>query len=532
MFMTNRLYALVPLALFAALSGWIQWRVWQTVGRTMYPIDDPFIHLAMAKHLSQDGVYGVSLAGFSASSSSPAWTILMAALFAIGGVHAWWPLAVNLAASAALIAFLFRAHERYAGSPAFAAAWASLIVLLLPLATMASVGMEHPLHILALLALAVRFAEAWLRGEPDGFDVRLFGLAALAVMLRYETVFVAAPLCALAAARGRWRQTAALAAGALLPVAAIGTVNLIQGWNFFPSSIFLKSALNNPDTHPAAAVAVRLHGQLFSTPHLLVLWMIVSARLAWLFARREAFSRLDGLLCFVMSGAAVLHCALANIGWFYRYEGYLLALGLLALGAGGREAIGAAKAWWESLPRLGETLAARGMAVLLAVLFFFPFADNVFSFRKVAGGAKNVYEQHWQMGLFLREYYNGETVVANDIGAINYLADIVCLDLVGLGSVQPVRASAVRQFSPAFVESWARVSDARIAMIYENWWRRALPPSWIKVGEWTLPEKTTAGDPTVSFFAVNEDEVEPLRAALMAFEPQLPGGVDCRILGL
>ncbi len=38
------------------------------------------------------------------------------------------------------------------------------------------------------------------------------------------------------------------------------------------------------------------------------------------------------------------------------------------------------------------------------------------------------------MGLFLNEYYNEDCIAANDIGAINYLADVKCIDLKGLGS--------------------------------------------------------------------------------------------------
>ncbi len=40
------------------------------------------------------------------------------------------------------------------------------------------------------------------------------------------------------------------------------------------------------------------------------------------------------------------------------------------------------------------------------------------------------------MALFLKDFYAGNVVAANDMGAINYIADIRCLDLYGLASME------------------------------------------------------------------------------------------------
>ncbi len=73
----------------------------------------------------------------------------------------------------------------------------------------------------------------------------------------------------------------------------------------------------------------------------------------------------------------------------------------------------------------------------LALLLFFPLA--------MKGGrllwflpqcTTNIYEQQYQMGLFVRRYYQNSTVALNDIGAVNFLADIHCLDLLGLANAE------------------------------------------------------------------------------------------------
>jgi hypothetical protein len=43
-------------------------------GHVSYTLDDAYIHMAMAKHVAQDGVFGITPYEFSASSSSPLWT--------------------------------------------------------------------------------------------------------------------------------------------------------------------------------------------------------------------------------------------------------------------------------------------------------------------------------------------------------------------------------------------------------------------------------------------------------------------------
>src|SRR5258708_3583219 len=83
------------LAAALATLGHVLW-LWRAIlretgGAIAYPLDDPFIHLALARHLAFDGVYGVTKYAFTSASSSVAWPFALAALMKVFGNHAMLP---------------------------------------------------------------------------------------------------------------------------------------------------------------------------------------------------------------------------------------------------------------------------------------------------------------------------------------------------------------------------------------------------------------------------------------------------------
>ena len=70
------------------------------------------------------------------------------------------------------------------------------------------------------------------------------------------------------------------------------------------------------------------------------------------------------------------------------------------------------------------------------------------------------YHQQVQMGTLLREYYTGRTIAVNDIGAVNFFADITVIDLVGLASMDVARLRRAGEPGP-WIESLARQTGRR-----------------------------------------------------------------------
>jgi hypothetical protein len=172
------------------------------------------------------------------------------------------------------------------------------------------------------------------------------------------------------------------------------------------------------------------------------------------------------------------------------------------------------------------------------VLLFLAFA--VLLLRTALCGAllpqysRAIYEQQGQMARFLKTYYPGGSVAANDIGFINYESDLHCLDLAGLASAEVFNAKRTGQDTTEFLEKTARAHQVQVIVIYESWFSDQahvkfggpeLPESWDRVGQWSLPDRLQLGDKTVSFFGTDEASDNLLRKRLTEFEPSLPKDV-------
>jgi hypothetical protein len=126
------------------------------------------------------------------------------------------------------------------------------------------------------------------------------------------------------------------------------------------------------------------------------------------------------------------------------------------------------------------------------------------------------------MGRFVHQYYQNATVALNDIGAVNFLADIHCVDLWGLGNVEVARARRRHTYNVRDIERVTQQNGVRIAIVYDSWFPGGLPPEWIRVGRWTIRDNVIVGSDTVSFYATSPAEAQHLSQCLGDFYLQLP----------
>ncbi|MBI4861578.1 MAG: hypothetical protein HY815_15145 [Candidatus Riflebacteria bacterium] len=519
----------------------------RTGGEFAYAIDDPYIHMAMAKNFARHGVWGVTRHEFTSSSSAIGWTLLVSGIYRFVGIRDLVPLALNILF---VVALLWMIHRRFDREPRSFGPTGSLVLLvgvffLTPLPALVFTGQEHVLHTLLTVVFVTIAGGALATGSAPR---SLLVLAAALPTVRCEALFLVLLTCLLFLARGRKAYSIGMGCCAVLPLAIYGAISVAHGWLPLATPIVLKGnladlgragqalSLSPGQSGPAAEALSRLGAvarllgltaamNLLAAPHLLML--ILAALIVPIIRVNEDPSGSLHVELGLFVGSTMLHLQFARTGWFYRYEAYLVALGLVVLARPAADAVAAIR---QRLARDGPFHPGPAAALALSVLVALPlFARGAQSLVEVPGAARNVFEQHCQMGRFLERFYEGRAVAANDVGAINYIADVRCLDLVGLATREVWPLKRRRSFDRTVVAALARRLGVAVAVVYDRWLLdppiSGVPPGWKRIGQWSIRDRVSAAQETVSWYATVPEEERRLAENLAAFSSRLPRSV-------
>ena len=500
-------------------------------GRLVYALDDAYIHMAMARNFSHYGVWGVTRYGFTSSSSSILWTLLLSLTYYLLGVSQIAPLLWNLflAVLVLVVADAILGWYRLPSALRFASLLA--IIFLIPVPGLILAGTEQILQ--TLLAMLVTFlAGQVISGEVPSSTTSnstwLLLLAPLVTAVRFEGMFLIVAMVGLFLLRKRWFYALALGVCGFLPVVIYGIISVSRGWFWLPSSVLLKGIFPNLTSVSGLVLSliISAYVNLDLAPHVFVL--LIAVLLFYILACDKGRSPFESRQAMgaILLVTALPHVEFVQVGPLYRYDAYLFVLGVIFLASQFPIVMSGFPASASSSGRLApKNLATVGLALLLflplamkgtRLLWFLPQCTT------------NIYEQQYQMGLFVNQYYQGSTLALNDVGAVNFLADIHCLDLWGLADRAVTSAKRRHNFHTRDIDDLSRQAGVRIAILYDHWFRGeigGLPAEWVRVGQWTIQDNViTAGD-TVSIYAVDPSEVSYLSQCLREFSVRLPRDV-------
>jgi len=513
------LFCLLIFALCLVIKG-------QTGGLFVYPLDDSYIHLALARNLALHHVWGIEPTRFASASSSPGWTLLLASIDTLAGPHLLFGLILDVAFT---VAFLFTVDYGLRSFAPSAKVWfryATLVLIILgtPLVSLTLMGMEHTAQTFSVFLLVV-FCVQILAMKPDAViprwkKIAVVLLAMFAGAIRYETAFAIVPICACLLARRRPWLSLAIGLAAALPPVAFGLYFYRHSGLWLPYSVVVKQTqLSAPPVQFAVESFKRVLGSPFFIGVALVL-------LLWLLRYRgRGFWDSSQLLLFFTGWITVLHLEFAKTGWLMRYEGYFYALLLFSLAV----AVTAAGSPLEKLQRGWTGPVWRKIAVCVTVIAVMVLTYQ--GIRRIERGLVDAvrasvdrYLEHIQMAHFASVAYEGQPIVVNDIGTLAYYGDSHLLDMMGLGSLEVARAAHQRRpFHAADMKAWAFSERASIAILQSQWRdvARNIPSDWIKVWTWQIPRNVAFPlDYDISFFAITPREVPKLCRNLNQF--QLP----------
>jgi hypothetical protein len=484
-------------------------------GHLVYVLDDPAIHLSVADRLVHDGTWGVVPGRFESASSSPLWTLLVAPGTLLGSpLRDWWPLLLNVVAGVGAIAVLGRSQavlRPARGRPLDAVATAVLVVAVLFLPGLAFVGMEHTLHVALVLAAVVLVHRRAQRVGERLPPWAPMAIVALASVTRFETAFVALGLAVALVVGDRVagrRPALELLAAAAVPIVAFGLLNRAMGGGWLPNSVLAKGQATANATSNDGLAPIDVFHRLTQDPIVVALFGVAVAYLAITWGR-AAPSRLPALTFVV---ATTAHVVLADVGWYERYQAYLIGIGVYAL-----------------LCMLAELPAGVGhrAVVACAVLGALFGMSKINLVIQAHQAADDMHRHQYQAARFLDRYYDHASIATDQLGYISLFHDGPLTDLAGLGDYEVLEAGdPTRQL-------WTDLTERRglrVVVTFDVTAARYVPTNWILAGQLTIDgAKTTTVSPSLQFYAAAVDEVHPLQRHLAEFEPDLPARVHLEL---
>jgi hypothetical protein len=503
------------LSVVAALAAFalLQALVLRLIGVFEYPLDDPYIHLALAETIARGG-YGVNMGDVSSPGSSALFPLLLIP-FSGTDFHRYMPLIWNVVGMTATAWFwgrlLAEAGYRQAGWHWLGLAAAILGPTAVMIPMVGFVGMEHTLHAAAAMAVIL--------GLYRHFDGRgglafVYAGAFLGTALRIEGAALALLAGGALFVSGDRRAGLVTAGLGLLPLVLFAGLLVSLGLDPLPSSVQSKLAHGTSDAPGFFARRLSvIANNLVPAAGKFVAILAVATLIVWRAAPSLKSGRWSAFAAVVVLAAAA-HLAAGQIGWLNRYEHYILvvtAAGLLAL-----------------MPR---TVTAPGpgwiatAAVALVVLGGFITYRIPLLVYLMPPAARAIHLQQGQMSTFVKEHWDGPVAV-NDLGLVSWQNDNFVLDLWGLAAAE-AREIRLTNPTPGWAGDLTDKYDVPVAMVYDHWFGEGLGEDWVKVGslDLTVPGGFLGGH-SVAFYATDPDAVDALTAAVTDWTPTLLPGTE------
>jgi hypothetical protein len=501
-----------------------------------YPLDDAYIHMAIAKNMALHQIWGSSRYAFTSASSSILYPFILAALYKLFGLHLIIPFLVNVAAGMAVLLISQQWLRRQGIDPIYQLIILVAIIFFTPLPVIVIIGMEHTIQVF-VCTMFIYYCCDWLGTQEDSsssgrittkkalWPLYLYGI--LVTTVRFEGVFTVAVACLFLVWKKHWLEALLLGGLSALPIFIFGLYSLHQGSYFLPNSVLLKSGavpqhLSDIPAFITDGIWNKLfyeratHGQVAIERLLLIL------PIAYFFflseVRRQATYRY--LLIFLMA-VTLLHLILASTVWFFRYEAYLICASISIIGA-------LAVLTREHLFSSGTT-TTKWVAAFLLVFLSVPVLIRAWiAISETVGACHDIYNQNYQMAEFLHRYYDTTVIAINDLGAVSYFTSGNNLDMWGLANVAVAKSKREGRYTDLFLDSLVRKENVKIAVVFDRLYSPWLLQHWKKVATWHIDQLTVAGDPNLNFYAVDTMIAVDLKRNLRSYQPGLPPEVGVK----
>lgn len=521
---------------FVLLAGIFVWLYSSSLGLTggnfTYILDDAYIHMGIAKNLLFWHVPGINSGEFSFCTSSPLWTLILYISFLLSGLNIFLPLNLNLLISFVMLAVCYNLLKEKSKNSLYISFFLCLAIFAAPVPALIFTGMEHLLH--TLLTLGGMFMLADIILDKRKFTAYDTGLGWLLILtpfitsVRYEGLFfVLIAVIALFARRKIFGAILILIAG-LIPPILLGLYSANQGWFILPNSVLLKSSI--PSVFSFTSVIKYLfynfYPNLAENPSLLILLLSSLGIIITIYRKVQRFYQKSIVLLTLYIVLLVLHLQFAATGWFYRYEAYLIYLGIIIIGYSLPEIY---HLMHEKISFLLTKRVKIAVGVFLVILIS-PFINRgIESINRTPRASANIYEQQIAVSGFISTYLPHRPIAIHDIGAVSFYCTPKnkIIDLWGLASLDIAKAKRNGYYNTPFINKILKKEKANIAIIYEDWFDGNLKfyRDWYRCGSLRITSNYTCGSDKITFFAKDSAQAFHISKDLSVYVNQISNDI-------
>lgn len=482
----------------------------------VYPIDDAYIHLAIAKNFGEYGFWSINTNSFDSASSSILYTLLLSLLIKIFGENVYYPMIINVVAGYVTVYWICRFFWDFYSEKELKMG----LLLFLPVSLlyfMVILGMEQTLHMM-LSAMAIYWIKKnSLKNFQQSDFIKLLITILFLGMIRFESMFFVFCLGLLLIIEKRFKEAVLIVLAGSLPIIIFGLISIKNGGFFFPNSVIIKGSY--PEGNLLMDIWNIFKKGILLNVSFYKLFLFPLCCFCIYFIdqyRKQNIRKLikNETLLLIVLGTIFLQSLFAVIK--YRYENYLMIMLILVL-------IPIAVKYFKIKNKNISYFLFMTSFAGFCLVGFYRFA---YSHPVLKVSSKNIQEQQVEMGRFLHHFYKGQKTVANDIGAIAYFGQTQLLDIVGLGSTDVAqfyienKGLAENEFNRKyhnFLADYILKNHYKVAVIYPKWFPDKVPENWIPVASWKIENNLGTAQNRVVWYSFNKKDAEILRRNLTNF---------------
>ena len=495
----NTCWAAACLSMIYTL-GILALSLWRNDGNFVYALDDPYIHLDLARQIATTGLYGVNPGEYAAPSSSIIWPFLLAPFAFLPG-FVQIPFIIGLLVTGSSAAVITRMlPERLSPQTRIALAFTATLAFNLP--GLALMGMENGLNVLLGL-LAAQACLKTLNGEQP--PSAIWPVFILLPLVRYESILISAASLFILFRLG-WRKHVLLT-GLLLCVPIIGFTVFLYLHNLGPvpsSTIVKKLRLGDEAGGFWKFWFISMIIGLRNPSG--IAFVVISLALAAMTAlRARQWRSTEFSVLLAITGALLGHILLGRLSTWEtpRYDQHLAAF-VLPLAA------------WLFSGQISRLLTS-----IIIILFAIPgFYTSLWGIQLSSSAA---YQQQYQMGRLVRDFWH-EPVAVNDIGMVGLGTDAYVLDLVGLANKEAL--DSWRMAIPDWHNGLVQRKRTPLIMVYRTWVPEDVRRHWLPVGELFRATPSTMGDSSVLLLTPYPERADEIHTILREWAKGLPAGAN------